>query len=219
MLRPFLKCCVCGRPSIILQIANYRPPPLHEVVARRIEKHQKLGKYFEDNKTYVDETSYFKSNLTEKDKFRLKRRTWAKLGSASNIDPASLFPSKEEVEAEMRAEEEWWPTLNQMKENLRIQKEKKEAKSLERSKKIAQNMAKMPMWIKQFQEEQVATRKKEQEMEKQRGIRLQKVQEKFGFEISRRHPQFVEYMDNQKIQEKSKKKQQIKSQKQSEKKV
>uniref|UniRef100_H2ZE03 Large ribosomal subunit protein mL64 n=1 Tax=Ciona savignyi TaxID=51511 RepID=H2ZE03_CIOSA len=221
MLRPFIKCCFCGKHRIVLQqVANYKAPSLHRVVLERIEKHQKLGKYYKDKSISqkTEEPPIFLGNRTDKDILRQNRRTWAKLGSESNIDPATLFPSREEVEEEMRAEEEWWPTLHQMKEDIRIKKEAMEKEELDRWKKIAENMAKMPKWIKQFEEEQKQLRRTEREEEEQRKIRHEKVQEQFGFAISRQHPQFVQYLEEKKIKDKMEKKKRSKQQKSADKK-
>lgn len=96
----------CGS---VLQTASYNPKPLKRNL----------------HEPYIPDKNDEKTpewQLTA----RYDRKLFGRYGSASGIDPASLWPSHEELDKIIAEEKEWQPSLEVMLKNIRI-REKEEA--------------------------------------------------------------------------------------------
>merc|ERR1712050_365155 len=92
----------------------------------------------------VDNPAYYKTAnnpvLKEDYQSRLKRKLWASHGASSGTDPADLFPSKDTVAEMLKAEEEWWPTLEEMKSNIKAREDALILKRKLKQEQIDENM-------------------------------------------------------------------------------
>lgn len=61
---------------------------------------------------------------------RYDRKLFGRYGSAAGIDPASLWPSHEELDRTIAEENEWHPPLEEMLKNIRIREKEETAKRL-----------------------------------------------------------------------------------------
>ncbi|XP_021487884.1 large ribosomal subunit protein mL64 [Meriones unguiculatus] len=127
---------------------------------------------------------------------RYAAKQFGRHGTSSGVDPASLWPSPEQLR-ELEAEErEWFPSLATMQESLRVQQEAEEAKRRAREQHISECMAKMPQmianWRKQKQE-----RWEKIQADKERRARLQaEAQERLGYHVDPRSARFQELLQD-----------------------
>ena len=61
-----------------------------------------------------------------------------------------LFPTEEEYARDAAAEAEWWISLKDHKEKIRIKEKKLAEAKTKKDKKIAAAMAQMPKWIAEY---------------------------------------------------------------------
>nr|CAB3248054.1 growth arrest and DNA damage-inducible proteins-interacting protein 1-like [Phallusia mammillata] len=150
-----------------IQVARFHPSRLPDVLMRRL-RHERLK---------------------QTESLEDKKKAFARFGAASGVDPAELFPTDNMIQEEIKAEYEWWPTLQQMKQEIAEREQTYSAKAELRSKKIAANMAKMPEWIeKHFQQT-----KKKKDRDSKDAVDNAKIP-KFSFVQPPSHPQVMQYM-------------------------
>ncbi|KAG7237446.1 hypothetical protein INR49_032292 [Caranx melampygus] len=116
----------CG---LVLQTASYNPKPL---------KRNLTEPYIPDKND--EKTPEWQRTA------RYDRKLFGRYGSASGIDPASLWPSHEELDKIIAEENEWHPPLEVMLKNIEIREKEETAKRLAKERLIAANMAKCPRW-------------------------------------------------------------------------
>ncbi|XP_074552928.1 large ribosomal subunit protein mL64 [Halichoeres trimaculatus] len=136
---------------------------------------------------------------------RYDRKLFGRYGSASGIDPASLWPSHEQLEQIIAEEKEWHPTLEVMLKNIEAIEKEETEKRLVKEKLIAANMAKMPKMIADWRREKRETKRKLKEEKAQRDKLLTEARERFGYAVDHRSSKFLEMVAEI---EKEKKKQQ-----------
>ncbi|XP_076609575.1 large ribosomal subunit protein mL64 [Chaetodon auriga] len=178
-----------SQSGLLLQTASYNPKPL------RLNLH---GPYIPDKDS--EKTPEWQKTA------RYDRKLFGRYGSASGIDPASLWPSHEQLDKIIAEENEWNPPLEVMLKNIEA-KEKQEAdKRLAKEKLIAANMAKMPKMIADWRREKVETKKKLKEEKARRERMLTQARERFGFAVDPRSHKFLEMVAEIEKEEQKKRK-------------
>ncbi|MEQ2243357.1 hypothetical protein ILYODFUR_006239 [Ilyodon furcidens] len=137
---------------------------------------------------------------------RYDKKLFGRFGSASHIDPASLWPSHEELEKIIAEEKQWHPPLEVMLKNIEAKEKEETEKRLAKEKLIAANMAKMPKMIEDWRREKRETKRKLKEEKAKKAKLLAEAQERFGYSMDPRSPKFLEMVAEIEKEEKKKKK-------------
>lgn len=115
-LKGISSCKTTNSPCVlVLQTASYNPKPL------RLNLREPYIPDKNDEKTPEWQRTA-----------RYDRKLFGRYGSASGIDPASLWPSHEELDRITAEENEWHPPLEAMLKNIRIREKEETAKILAR---------------------------------------------------------------------------------------
>lgn len=111
--KPILSLNACS--GFLLQTASYNP--------------KRLRLNIKD--AYIPDKSSEKTPEWQKTA-RFDRKLFGRYGSASGIDPASLWPTHGELEKIIAEENEWHPSLEVMLKNIETREKEKTAKRLAR---------------------------------------------------------------------------------------
>uniref|UniRef100_A0A3Q3F6N1 Large ribosomal subunit protein mL64 n=1 Tax=Labrus bergylta TaxID=56723 RepID=A0A3Q3F6N1_9LABR len=151
-----------SRIGFVVQTASYNPKPL---------------------KLNISEP-YIPDKDSEKTRKAVRR-----YGSASGVDPASLWPSREQLDKIIEEEKQWHPTLEAMLKNIAAKEkqetEKRMAKEVKREAHRA-NMAKMPKLVADWRREKRETKQKLKEEKAQRAKLLAEARERFGYKENKK---------------------------------
>jgi len=137
---------------------------------------------------------------------RYAGKLFGRYGSASGIEPASLWPSSEQLDKAVAEESKWHPPLEVMLRNIEVTQKEETEKRLAKEKVIAENMAKMPKMIADWRREKRETKQKLKEEKARRERLLAEAKERFGYEVDPRSRAFSEMVAE--IQKEQKKKKQ-----------
>ncbi|XP_060946309.1 large ribosomal subunit protein mL64 [Limanda limanda] len=137
---------------------------------------------------------------------RYDAKLFGRYGSASGIDPASLWPSREQLDRIIEEEKQWQPPLEEVLRSLELQEQEEAGKRLAKERVIAANMARMPKMITDWRREKRETKQKLKEDKDRRGKLLNQARERFGYALDPRSPKFVEMVAEIEAEEKKKKK-------------
>ncbi|XP_070779840.1 large ribosomal subunit protein mL64 [Enoplosus armatus] len=175
--------------GLLLQTASYNPRPL------------KLNL----REPYIPDKDSEKTPEWQKTA-RYDRKVFGRYGSASGIDPASLWPSHEQLDKIIAEENEWHPPLEVMLKNVAAKEKQETEKRLAKEKLIAANMAKMPKMVADWRREKRETKQKLKEEKARRAKLLAEARERFGYGVDPRSPKFLEMVAEIEKEEKMKKK-------------
>ncbi|KAM9780505.1 large ribosomal subunit protein mL64 [Neosynchiropus ocellatus] len=175
--------------GLLLQTASYNPKPLKINISRP---------YIPD-KDSEDTPEWQKTR-------RYDRKLFARYGSASGVDPASLWPSHEELDQIIEEENEWHPPLEVMLQNIAAKDREVAEARLAREKLIAANMAKMPKMVADWRRDKRESKLKQKEEKARRAKLLAEAKERFGTAVDPRSPKFLEMVAEIEKEEKKKKK-------------
>ncbi|XP_029293772.1 growth arrest and DNA damage-inducible proteins-interacting protein 1 [Cottoperca gobio] len=178
-----------SRSGLLLQTASYNPKPL------------KLNL----REPYIPAKDSEKTPEWQKTA-RYDRKLFGRYGSAAGIDPASLWPSHEQLDKIIAEENEWHPPLAVLLKNIQAKEEEATKKRLEKEKLIADNMAKMPKMMADWRAQKQETKKKIREAKARRAKLLVEARECFGSTVDPRNKKFMEMVENLEKDEKKKKK-------------
>lgn len=159
----------------LMQTASYNPKPL---------KLNIKDPYIPDKDS--DKTPEWQKTA------KYDRKLFGRYGSASGIDPASLWPSHDQLEEIIAEEKEWHPTLEVMLKNIEAKEKEETEKRLAKEKLIAANMAKMPKMIADWRREKRETKRKLKEQKAEREKLLTEARERFGYAVDHRSTKFLE---------------------------
>ncbi|KAM6957713.1 large ribosomal subunit protein mL64 [Aplochiton taeniatus] len=134
------------------------------------------------------------------------RKLYGRYGSASGIDPATLWPSCTELEEIIAEEREWNQPLEVMLKNIEEKEKELTVKRLAKEKLIAANMAKMPKMVADWRREKREAKAKLKEEKARREKLLAEARERFGYALDPRSPKFVEMVAEIEKEEKKKRK-------------
>ncbi|XP_071765799.1 large ribosomal subunit protein mL64 [Centroberyx gerrardi] len=176
----------CG---LLLQIATYNPKPL------KLDLH----KPFIPDKDSEETPEWQKTA-------KYDRKLYGRYGSASGIDPATLWPSPDQLEEIIADEKEWHPPLQVMLKNIAAKEKEETEKRLAKEKLIAANMAKMPKMIADWRREKRESKVKQKEEKARRTKMLAEARERFGYALDPRSAKFLEMVAEIEKEEKKKKK-------------
>jgi len=137
---------------------------------------------------------------------RYAGKLFGRYGSASGIEPASLWPSSEQLDKAVAEESKWHPPLEVMLRNIEVTQKEETEKRLAKEKVIAENMAKMPKMIADWRREKRETKQKLKEEKARRAKLLAEARERFGYAVDPRSPKFLEMVAEIEKEEKKKKK-------------
>ncbi|XP_051243004.1 growth arrest and DNA damage-inducible proteins-interacting protein 1 [Dicentrarchus labrax] len=174
---------------LLLQTASYNPKPL------KLNLHE----------PYVPDKDSEKTPEWQKTA-RYDRKLFGRYGSASGIDPASLWPSHEQLDKMIAEENEWHPPLKVMLKNIKDREKQEAEQRLAKEKLIAANMAKMPKMVADWRREKSETKQKLKEEKARRAKLLSEARERFGYTVDPRNKKFVEMVAEIEKEEKKKKK-------------
>ncbi|XP_068587572.1 large ribosomal subunit protein mL64 [Cebidichthys violaceus] len=178
-----------SQSGLLLQTASYNPRPL---------KLNLRGPYIPDKDS--EKTPEWQKTG------RYDRKLFGRYGSASGIDPASLWPSHEQLDKIVAEENEWHPPLEVMLRNIEAREKEETGKRLAKEKLIAANMAKMPKMIADWRREKRDTKSKLKEEKARRAKLLAEARERFGYAVDPRSPKFLEMVAELEKEDKKKKK-------------
>ncbi|KAM7372468.1 hypothetical protein PAMP_009632 [Pampus punctatissimus] len=131
-------------------------------------------------------------------------KLYGRYGSASGIDPASLWPSHEQLDKAVTEENEWHPPLEVMLKNIKAKQKEETEKRLAKEKLIAANMANMPKMVADWRRQKLETKQKLKEEKARRAKFLAAARERFGYTVD---PRSHKYLDMVAEIEKEEKKQ------------
>ncbi|GAA6215432.1 growth arrest and DNA damage-inducible proteins-interacting protein 1 [Lates japonicus] len=175
--------------GLLLQTASYNPRPL------------KLNL----REPYIPDKDNAKTPDWQK-MARYDGKLYGRYGSASGVDPASLWPSHEQLDKIIAEENEWHPPLEVLLKNIEAKEKEETEKRLAKERIIAANMAKMPKMIADWRRERRETRQKQKEEKARRTMLLAQARERFGYAVDPRSPKFLEMVAEIEKEEKKKKK-------------
>ncbi|XP_033998036.1 growth arrest and DNA damage-inducible proteins-interacting protein 1 [Trematomus bernacchii] len=175
--------------TLLLQTASYNPKPL------RLNLRE----------PYIPDRSSEKTPDWQKTP-RYDRKLFGRYGSASGIDPASLWPNHEQLERIIEEENEWHPPLEVKLKNLQEKERQVTEKRQAKEKLIAANMAKMPKMIADWREEKRQTKAKMNEEKTRRSKLLDEARESLGQTLDPRNHKFLEMVADLEKEEKKKQK-------------
>ncbi|XP_078125437.1 large ribosomal subunit protein mL64 [Sander vitreus] len=178
-----------SQSGVLLQTASYNPKPL---------KLNLREPYFPDKDS--EKTPEWQKTA------RYDRKLFGRYGSASGIDPASLWPNHEQLDKIIAEEQEWHPPLEVMRKNIEAKEKQETEKRLAKEKLLAANMAKMPKMIADWRREKRETKQKLKEEKARRAKLLVEARERFGYAVDPRSPKFLEMVAEIEKEEKKKKK-------------
>ncbi|XP_029997812.1 growth arrest and DNA damage-inducible proteins-interacting protein 1 [Sphaeramia orbicularis] len=176
----------CG---LLLQTASYNPRPLRLNI----------------RDPYIPDKDSEKTPEWQKTA-KYDRKLFGRYGSASGIDPASLWPSHKELDKIIAEENEWHPPLEVMLKNIAIKEKAETEKRLAKEKLIAANMAKMPKMVADWRRQKREAKLKLKEEKARRTKLLAEARERFGYAVDPRSPKFLEMVAEIEKEEKKKKK-------------
>ncbi|XP_035470986.2 growth arrest and DNA damage-inducible proteins-interacting protein 1 [Scophthalmus maximus] len=176
----------CG---LLLQTASYNPRPLRLNLS---------DPYIPDKES--DETPAWQKTA------RYDGKLYGRYGSASGVDPASLWPSHEQLDRVVAEEREWQPTLEEMLRNIELKEKEEAEKRQAKERLIAANMAKMPKMVADWRREKRETKQKLKEDKARREQLLEEARVRFGYALDPRSPKFLEMVAEVEKEEKKKKK-------------
>ncbi|XP_024127069.1 growth arrest and DNA damage-inducible proteins-interacting protein 1 [Oryzias melastigma] len=182
-LHPSLQC------GFLLQTASYNPKPL---------KLNLRNPYIPDKDS--ERTPEWQKTA------QYDRKLYGRYGSASGVDPASLWPSHEELDRIIAEEKEWQPSLEVMLKNIEAREKEEAEKRREKEKIIAANMAKMPKMVADWRREKREAKQKLKEEKARREKLLAEARERFGSSVDPRSPKFLEMVAEIEKEEKKKRK-------------
>nr|XP_046271388.1 growth arrest and DNA damage-inducible proteins-interacting protein 1 [Scatophagus argus] len=161
--------------GFLLQTASYNPKPL---------KLNLRDPYIPDKNS--DKTPDWQKTA------RHDKKLFGRYGSASGIDPASLWPSHEHLDKIIVEENEWHPPLEVMLKNIEAREKEETEKRLAKEKLIAANMAKMPKMIADWRREKREAKLKLKEEKERKTRLLEEAKQRFGSKVDPRSPKFLE---------------------------
>ncbi|XP_043940600.1 growth arrest and DNA damage-inducible proteins-interacting protein 1 [Protopterus annectens] len=133
-------------------------------------------------------------------------KLFGRYGSASGVDPATLWPHPEQLREFEEEEREWYPSLQEMQHNIAVKEEEERKKLLEREKLIAENMAKMPQMVEDWRRQKREQKQKLREEKARRDQLLAMARERFGYNIDPRSPKFQDMVKEIEKEERKKRK-------------
>ncbi|XP_061568141.1 large ribosomal subunit protein mL64 [Cololabis saira] len=163
---------LCGS---LVQVACYNPKPLWRNV----------------REPYIPDKDDERTPEWQKSS-QYDRKLFGRFGSASGIDPASLWPSHGDLEKIIAEENQWHPSLDVMLTNIAAKDEEETKKRLDKEKLIAENMAKMPKMVADWRREKRETKLKLKEEKSRRARLLAEAKERFGHAVDPRSAKFLE---------------------------
>ncbi|XP_061741565.1 large ribosomal subunit protein mL64 [Nerophis ophidion] len=134
------------------------------------------------------------------------RKLFGRYGSASGVEPASLWPSHAQLDLIVAEEQEWNPSLEVMLENIAAREKAETEKRLAKEQLIAENMAKMPKMVADWRREKRESRKKLKAEKARRQKLLAEARERYGSTMDHRSAKFKEMVDELEKEEKKKNK-------------
>nr|XP_020506164.1 growth arrest and DNA damage-inducible proteins-interacting protein 1 [Labrus bergylta] len=179
-----------SRIGFVVQTASYNPKPLKLNISE----------------PYIPDKDSEKTPEWQKTT-RFDKKLFGRYGSASGVDPASLWPSREQLDKIIEEEKQWHPTLEAMLKNIAAKEKQETEKRMAKEKLIAANMAKMPKLVADWRREKRETKQKLKEEKAQRAKLLAEARERFGYALDPRSPKFLEMVAE--IEKENKKKQKL----------
>lgn len=181
--------CASSQFGLVLQTACYNPKPLHLNL----------------RDPYIPDKDSEKTPEWQKTS-RYDRKLFGRYGLSSGIHPASLWPTREELDKIIAEENEWNSPLDVMLKNVAAKEKEEREKRLAKEKLIAANMAKMPKMIADWRREKREAKLKLKEEKARRARLLAEARERFGYAVDPRTPKFLEMVAEIEKEEKKKKK-------------
>ncbi|XP_072299694.1 large ribosomal subunit protein mL64 [Eucyclogobius newberryi] len=175
--------------GLVFQTASYNPKPLK----RNIHEPYIPDKVSESTPEWQKTAHY-------------DRKLFGRYGSASGVDPASLWPSHKELDKMIAEENEWHPPLDVMRQNIAARDKQETETRLAKERLIAANMAKMPKMVADWRKEKRESKVKLKEEKDRRSRLLAEARERFGYAVDPRTPKFLEMVAEIEKEEKKKKK-------------
>ncbi|XP_072172798.1 uncharacterized protein [Diadema setosum] len=171
-----------------------------------------MGEYVEEEEEYdislLDEP--FARLPTEHPPWRQTRgwyaRQYATHGKASGVDPAIMWPTKEELCKLKEEEAIYFQSLQEMQAELAAEKREADLAELKREKMIAANMAKMPQMIADYRKKVQEHKDQLEAQQAKRAKLLAMAKEKLGYAIDPRSPRFKQMVEEIEAEEKKRRK-------------
>ncbi|XP_037545340.1 growth arrest and DNA damage-inducible proteins-interacting protein 1 [Nematolebias whitei] len=176
-------------PGFVLQTATYNPKPLKINI----------------KKPYIPDKNSEKTPEWQKT-HKYDRKLFGRLGSASGIEPGSLWPTDEELDKIIADENEWHPPLEVMLKNIAAREAEETKKLRDKEKLIAENMAKMPKMMEEWRRAKQEAKQKLREEKARKARLLDVARERFGHAVDPRSTQFLEMVAEVEKEEKKKRK-------------
>ncbi|XP_078658396.1 large ribosomal subunit protein mL64-like [Branchiostoma floridae x Branchiostoma belcheri] len=176
-----------------MQVARYRAPPFPLDRSRYIP-----------DKT-DPRTPDFQKTL------KFDRKLWGRHGEASGLDPSICWPTKAELAELQEEERDWYPTLQEMQQNIAVKRAAQAEAKLAWEKRVAANMAKMPKLIEQVHEERRQKKEQLEEAKKRKERLIGQARERLGYNVHPTSPKFVAMVEEIEKEERKQKKKEKKA--------
>lgn len=145
---------------------------------------------------------------------RYQRRMYAMYGDKYEINPATLWPTKDEITKEKQRDTFFDIPLEESFERISLSKEEK-AENLRKSEElIEKNMLKMKDWLNAYEERKRNAQLKEEKSAEKKRLMEDKLYDHFGYQISASSTKAKDYLKDLAEQEKKERKLQYKQDKQ-----
>ncbi|XP_041942619.1 growth arrest and DNA damage-inducible proteins-interacting protein 1 [Alosa sapidissima] len=178
--------CSCG---VLQHIASYHAKPFKRNI----------------NEPYIPDKQNEKTPVWQKTA-KYDRKLFGRYGSASGINPATLWPSPKQLDEIIAEEKQWHPSLEEMLQNVSAKDKELADKRAAREKLIAANMAKMPQMVANWRRETREAKEKKKEEKAKRDRLLAEARERFGYAMDPRSPKFQDMIKDIEKEEKKKRK-------------
>lgn len=123
------------------------------------------------------------------------RKDFVAFGAASGINPGVCWPTKKEIDDLQYIEAEFYPTFQQMKEQMEAEQKAEAEQRDAREREIEENLVKLVQWRKEMLDKEEKKRQEEQIKKAEMDERIREVREYIGYNVEPSDPKFIEVME------------------------
>ncbi|VEN49652.1 unnamed protein product [Callosobruchus maculatus] len=170
----------------------------------RLEKSRNKSRLYPPHRNRVlDQPAYTEPQMFHHGTLKYLRKTYAKYGSASGVNPAICWPTEQEIKDAIEYEKVAYPyTIPEMVAMAKKQQAEKEERIRARQEDIVKKVAKLDMWKKELNDK-IAKKEQEANLAKQRKDRLiEEVRKHFGYTVDPRDEKFKEMLEKKEKEQK-----------------
>ncbi|KAG8176577.1 hypothetical protein JTE90_024240 [Oedothorax gibbosus] len=137
--------------------------------------------------------------------FKIKslRKSYARFGKASNLNPGLCWPTRDEIEETIHYDKIFEPPLQERIAKVEAKRLAEETRKKEYEAEVDENMSKLDKWMKDYHAKNAQKEEKARELRLKREQLVEEISEYLGYDIDPKDPRFKEAVE-QKEKEKKK---------------